>query len=68
MLCMMVGMNGAMVTMVAQAKGADMPTLCGVYLSRAIIISTLNFVLMSLLIILGGPLISKLVYQEVIEN
>ena len=60
----MVGMNGALVTQVAQAKGANMATLCGVYFNRAILISTFMFVPLSLLMIFGGPYINHLLHQD----
>ena len=64
LLCIMMGMNGAMVTLVAQAKGADMPALCGFYLNRAILISTFMFVPLSMLMIFGGPCINTLLHND----
>lgn len=60
----MVGMNGAMVTQVAQAKGANMPTLCGFYLNRAILISTFMFAPLSMMLIFGGPYMNNLLHEE----
>ena len=45
------GLNGALVTLVAQAKGADKIALCGVYLNRARLVNTLCFFPLMFLVI-----------------
>ena len=47
----LVGLNGALVTLVAQAKGDDKIALCGVYLNRARLINSLCFVPLMFLVI-----------------
>lgn len=54
LLSFLVGLNGALVTLVAQACGANMATLSGIYLNRARMITTLLFIPLSLLVIFGG--------------
>ena len=43
-LYIIMGMNGALETLVAHAYGANQVTLCGVYLNRARVINTVLFI------------------------
>ena len=63
-LCITMGMNGSLVTLVTHARGANMPTLCGVYLNRAILINALMFVPLSMLMMYGGPYINYLLHPD----
>lgn len=50
-LFVIIGMNGAMETLVSQAYGAGQFTLCGIYLNRARLINTVMFVPLVLLLL-----------------
>lgn len=54
LLSFLVGLNGALVTQVAQAYGANMSTLSGIYLNRARLITTVLFIPLSVLVIFGS--------------
>ena len=68
-LYIIMGMNGALETLVAQAYGADQLGLCGVYLNRARVISTIIFLPLMLVLLFTKPILGALGQQEeVIEH
>ena len=63
------GMNGALATLVSSAYGAGELQLCGQYLNRARLISTVVFVILSIVVIFMEPILGALGQDEkVIEN
>ena len=68
-LYIIMGMNGALETLVAQAYGADQLGLCGVYLNRARVINTIIFLPLMLVLLFTKPILGALGQQEeVIEH
>ena len=68
-LYIIMGMNGALETLVAQAYGADQLVLCGVYLNRARVINTIVILPLIFVLIFTKPLLSALGQQEeVVEH
>lgn len=67
-LAIIVGMNGALETLVAQAFGAGQLELCGVYLNRGRLINTVIFIPLSVLLCFAGPVLKATGQdEEVIE-
>ena len=63
-LYILMGMNGALETLVAQAYGADQLGLCGVYLNRARVINTIIFLPLMLILLFTKPILRALGQQE----
>ena len=59
-LYILIGLNGAMETLVAQAYGAEEFILCGVYLNRARLINTIVFVPLAVLMFFSGAILRAL--------
>ena len=59
-LYIIMGMNGALETLVAQAYGADQLVLCGVYLNRARVINTVIFLPLMFILLFTKPILSAL--------
>ena len=63
-LYIIMGMNGALETLVAQAYGADQLVLCGVYLNRARVINTALFIPLMVILLFTKPILGILGQQE----
>ena len=59
-LYIVIGMNGALETLVAQAYGANQVVLCGVYLNRARMINTFIFIPLVAILLLTRPILRAL--------
>ena len=59
-LYIIMGMNGALETLVAQAYGAGQLHLCGVYLNRARVINTVIFVPLLFILLFTKPILESL--------
>lgn len=59
-LYIIMGMNGALETLVAHAYGANQLTLCGVYLNRARVINTVIFIPLLTILLFTKPILTVL--------
>ena len=67
-LYIIMGMNGALETLVAQAFGAGQLYLCGVYFNRARVINTVIFVPLLIILLFTKPILSALVQDDEVSE
>ena len=67
-LYIIMGMNGALETLVAQSFGAGQLFLCGVYFNRARVINTVIFIPLLILLLFTKPLMSAFGQDEEVSE
>ena len=67
-LYMIMGMNGAMETLVAQAYGAGQLKLCGIYLNRAFVINTVIQVPLMVLALFSKQILLAIGQSEAVAD